>query len=127
MRQQDRDDTMQIGEVAERAQLSLRTIRHYDEIGLAPPSARSEGGFRLYTKSDVDRLIRIRRIKPLGFSLDETTHVLRILEGTAPADDAAAYLLKAREARDKLARKLQQADEMIVDLETSISAEATNG
>jgi len=49
-------DTMQIGEVADRTQLSLRTIRHYDEVGLVPPSARSEGGFRLYTEADVERL-----------------------------------------------------------------------
>ena len=44
---------MQIGEVAERVKLSLRTIRHYEEVGLVPPSARSKGGFRLYTEADV--------------------------------------------------------------------------
>ena len=45
---------MQIGEVAERTGLSLRTLRHYDEIGLLRPAGRSDGGFRLYTADDVE-------------------------------------------------------------------------
>ncbi|MFE6489944.1 MerR family transcriptional regulator, partial [Streptomyces sp. NPDC057757] len=48
---------MQIGEVATRTELSLRTIRHYEETGLVMPSARSQGGFRLYTEADVARLM----------------------------------------------------------------------
>ncbi len=47
---------LRIGEVADRVGLSLRTIRHYDEIGLVVPSDRSAGGFRLYTEADVVRL-----------------------------------------------------------------------
>lgn len=60
-------DTMQIGEVAERTQLPLRTIRHYDEVGLVPPSARTEGGCRLYTEAAVERLNHVRRITPWAF------------------------------------------------------------
>lgn len=71
---------MQIGEVAGRTGLSLRTIRFYDEVGLAPPSMRSEGGFRLYTEPDVARLELIMRMKPLGFSLDEMRELLESLD-----------------------------------------------
>ncbi|MFC5953831.1 MerR family transcriptional regulator [Streptomyces pratens] len=67
---------MQIGEVAARTELSLRTIRHYEETGLAVPSARSQGGFRLYTEGDVARLMVIRRMKPLGFTLDRMRELL---------------------------------------------------
>ncbi|MFE9255673.1 MerR family transcriptional regulator [Streptomyces sp. NPDC006879] len=67
---------MQIGEVAARTELSLRTIRHYEESGLVTPSARSQGGFRLYTETDVQRLMVIRRMKPLGFSLDQMRDLL---------------------------------------------------
>ncbi len=67
---------MQIGEVAARTELSLRTIRHYEETGLVIPSARSQGGFRLYTEADVARLMVIRRMKPLGFTLDEMRDLL---------------------------------------------------
>ncbi|GGQ11359.1 MerR family transcriptional regulator [Streptomyces mutabilis] len=67
---------MQIGEVATRTELSLRTIRHYEETGLVVPSARSQGGFRLYTDADVSRLMVIRRMKPMGFTLDEMRELL---------------------------------------------------
>ncbi|WP_282699817.1 MerR family transcriptional regulator [Streptomyces sp. CC219B] len=67
---------MQIGEVAARTELSLRTIRHYEETGLVVPSARSQGGFRLYTERDVERLMVIRRMKPLGFTLDQMRDLL---------------------------------------------------
>ena len=71
---------MQIGEVAERTGLSLRTIRYYEEVSLVVPSARSQGGFRLYTEPDVQRLGVIMRMKPLGFQLDEMRELLGILD-----------------------------------------------
>jgi DNA-binding transcriptional MerR regulator len=83
---------MQIGEAAERVGLSIRTIRHYEDAGLVVPSARSEGGFRLYTEPDLDRLRVIKRMKPLGFTLDEMRDLLHILDalGTADGDHRAA-------------------------------------
>lgn len=77
---------MQIGEVAERTGLSLRTIRHYEEVGLVAPSARSKGGFRLYTEADIERLMVIRRMKPLDFSLEEMRDLLEITDKIATAD-----------------------------------------
>ena len=71
---------MRIGEAAERAGLSIRTIRHYEEAGLIVPSARSDGGFRLYTEPDLDRLRVVKRMKPLGFTLDEMRDLLQILD-----------------------------------------------
>lgn len=62
---------LQIGEVAERVGLSLRTLRHWDDRGLLVPSARSAGGFRLYTDDDVERCRFIMSLRPLGLSLDE--------------------------------------------------------
>lgn len=82
---------MQIGEVAEQTNLSLRTIRYYEEVGLVQPSARTAGGFRLYSESDVARLRLIRRMKPLDFSLDEMKDVLEALDTLEdPTSDAAA-------------------------------------
>jgi DNA-binding transcriptional MerR regulator len=79
---------MQIGEVADRTGLSLRTIRYYEEVGLVVPSARSQGGFRLYTQPDVDRLGVIKRMKPLGFQLEEMRELLAILDALSTAEDA---------------------------------------
>ncbi|MEV0621796.1 MerR family transcriptional regulator [Nonomuraea sp. NPDC050404] len=90
---------MHIGQVAARTELSLRTIRHYDEVGLVRPSARSQGGFRLYTEADVARLMVIRRMKPLGFTLEEMGELLAI---TDRLDRAGA--LEAVEREQLLAR-----------------------
>jgi DNA-binding transcriptional MerR regulator len=74
---------MQIGEVAEQTGLSLRTIRYYEEVGLVVPSARSQGGFRLYTDADVDRLQVVKRMKPLEFSLEQMRELLGIVDRLA--------------------------------------------
>ncbi|WP_282695981.1 MerR family transcriptional regulator [Streptomyces sp. CC208A] len=88
---------MQIGEVATRTELSLRTIRHYEEAGLVVPSARSQGGFRLYTERDVERLMVIRRMKPLGFTLEQMRDLLDAtdrLDGDELSADERELLLK---------------------------------
>ncbi|MGD9516681.1 MerR family transcriptional regulator, partial [Mycolicibacterium sp.] len=82
-------ELLQIGEVAARTELSVKTIRHYDEVGLVTPSSRSGGGFRLYTDDDVSRLIAIRRMKPLGFTLDEMRGLLDALDTLASPDTGA--------------------------------------
>ncbi|WP_295837246.1 MerR family transcriptional regulator [uncultured Microbacterium sp.] len=115
---------MQIGELAERTGLSIRTLRHYDEIGLLRPSARSEGGFRLYTADDESRLLLIRRMKPLGYSLEQMAELLSVVDGL-DADPAAAALAarfddireEAVLRRDDLRRKLAAAEEFVQQLE----------
>lgn len=74
-----RGELMQIGQVAERTGLSLRTIRFYEENGLVIPTARSDGGFRLYSEDDVSRLQVVKRMKPLGFTLEEMQELLSLL------------------------------------------------
>ncbi len=114
---------MQIGELAERTGLSIRTLRHYDEIGLLRPSARSEGGFRLYTADDESRLLLIRRMKPLGYSLEQMGELLAVVDGLAAAprdDDLRARLDGIREEaitrRDGLRRQLAAADDFLAQL-----------
>jgi DNA-binding transcriptional MerR regulator len=111
--------TMHIGELAERTGLSLRTIRHYDDVGLLPATARTDGGFRVYSEDDFERLIVIKQMKPLGFSLEEMADILGLFsqQDTGAAGDRqaklAAYLEKATNERAKMARNLAQADELI--------------
>lgn len=63
---------LQIGEVAERTGVTQRTLRFYEEKGLLKPPTRMEGGFRLYSELDIQRLERIKRLKQLlGFPLAE--------------------------------------------------------
>lgn len=106
---------MQIGELAERTGMSLRTLRHYDEIGLLTPSARSEGRFRLYTDDDLERLLVIRRMKPLGFSLEAMHHVMQLLRGgdATAAEQWHSVLADAESRRAELVRQLAMADEFL--------------
>jgi DNA-binding transcriptional MerR regulator len=90
---------MQIGEVAARTDLSLRTIRHYEEVELVVPSARSQGGFRLYAEQDIARLLLIRRMKPLGFSLEQTRDLLEVSDRLDADDELDADTRKALSGR----------------------------
>jgi len=67
---------LKIGELADRAGMSTRTIRYYEEIGLLGSIKRIEGGKRIYTDSDFQRLKFIQRLKHLGLTLTEM-HELR--------------------------------------------------
>lgn len=117
--------SMHIGDMAEATGLSHRTIRHYDEVGLLPASTRSEGGFRIYTDSDLARMLVIRSMKPLGFSLEEMGELLDAVDALAadPQDSVARaklddYTQRASAKRDKLALNLQRAESFIADLRT---------
>lgn len=89
--------TLQIGEVAARTALSVRTIRHWEQMGLLRPSARSRGGFRLYSEEDVARIRLLRFMKPLNFTLDQMRELLEIREELASrapdADDRVSALV----------------------------------
>ena len=87
---------MQIGEVAERVGLSLNTIRHYDQAGLVTPSLRSPGGFRLYSEDDLAALLVVKRMKPLGFSLEEMRELLDSLEALEHPESVAEPDRRAR-------------------------------
>lgn len=96
------EDLVQIGILAERVGLSMRTVRYYEEIGLLEPAARTTGGFRLYAPEQEDRLRLLKTMKPLGFTLDEIRALLTMI------DDAA----RARSGSRRAAAILQQIEEL---------------
>lgn len=114
-------DRMKVGEVADRLGLSVRTLRHYEDIDLVAPTARTEGNFRLYTEDDVRRLLIIRRMKPLGYSLDEMRTFLRAvdaLHGSVEPDPAARTVIDevradARNRYERLLTHVEYATEFI--------------
>jgi DNA-binding transcriptional MerR regulator len=119
---QESREMYQIGSVAEWVGLSLRTIRHYEELGLIVPSGRSPGGFRLYTDRDVERLRLVKRMKPLNFSLEEIRDVLAVLDGLgdephegaldALRDRCELYAALATERCERLRQQLAAASEL---------------
>ncbi|MCU1497169.1 MAG: cueR1 [Acidimicrobiales bacterium] len=112
----------QIGEAAEAVGLSLRTIRHWDEVGVAPPSGRSAGGFRLYTDDDIERLRLAKALKPLDLSLDQMRDLLETrsslreaLDETERArlvDRLAMFSSLADERCSRLHQQLDQVEEV---------------
>ena len=76
------DRVWTVGQVAEELGVTVRTLHHYDEIGLVRPSERSQAGYRLYTERDLERLQNVVVYRRLGFSLEEIAELL-------DADDAA--------------------------------------
>lgn len=126
---------MQIGEVAARTELSLRSLRHWEEVGLLRPSGRTEGGFRLYTETDVEKILVIRRMKPLGFTLEQMSAAMRDIEVLRDHDAAeghdrartrlTAILAEAGDRRANLETQLEMADEFIRELNHELAAEPT--
>jgi DNA-binding transcriptional MerR regulator len=76
-------DELTVGQVAERYGVTVRTLHHYDQIGLLVPSGRSAAGYRLYRHGDLERLAAIVVYRRLGFALEE---VRRILDGGDPIE-----------------------------------------
>ncbi|WP_199757756.1 MerR family transcriptional regulator [Micromonospora sp. Llam0] len=120
---------MQIGEVAERTGLSLRTIRYYEEVGVVVPSARSQGGFRLYTDADVDRLQLVKRMRLIDCTLEQTRDLLDLLDQLARpsvrlsetervtlAAQLRAFHAVAQDRTDALAAQLKTIKEFSNDL-----------
>ncbi|WP_081323086.1 MerR family transcriptional regulator [Microbacterium testaceum] len=106
---------MPVGETAARLGLTVRTLHHWDEIGLARPAARSAAGYRLYTDDDLERLRRIVVYRELGLDLDAIRAVLDERGG-----DVAAQL---RIQRVQLAQRITQLRELDEDLARMIAAQ----
>ncbi len=106
MRESDDGGMMQIGEVAERVGLSLRTVRYYEEMGLISPEKRSNGGFRLYTDENIDRLLLIKQMKPLGFSLQEMRELLDARDAVRSLDPGDPKRLQAADRLERAVNSL---------------------
>jgi MerR family transcriptional regulator, thiopeptide resistance regulator len=87
------DSTWTVGQVAEEFGVTVRTLHHYDEIGLLRPSRRSGSGYRLYTPADLERLGNVVVYRRLGFPLEEVAQLL-----DADGADLAVHLRRQRSA-----------------------------
>jgi len=74
-----------IGELSVRTDISAKTIRYYEEIGVLPPARRNdENGYRLYDETDVERLNFIRRTRALDFALEDIAEILAFRDRNEP-------------------------------------------
>src|SRR5947209_12940275 len=91
-----RFQALKVGELARRTGLTSRTLHHYDEIGLLPPSLHTEAGHRLYTAGDVARLQQVLSLRQLGFSLEEVKGCLD-RAGFSPLEVIRLHVARLRE------------------------------
>ncbi|ASW53817.1 MerR family transcriptional regulator [Plantactinospora sp. KBS50] len=107
-----------VGRVAEAAGVSVRTLHHYDEIGLLTPGSRSGAGYRRYDDADLERLQRILFYRELGFPLEEIAAIL-----DDPGADPMAHLRRQHELLTGRVKRLQA---MVQAIEFAMEASTMN-
>ncbi|GIJ06823.1 MerR family transcriptional regulator [Micromonospora andamanensis] len=107
-----------VGQVAKLAGVTVRTLHHYDEIGLLTPSGRSGSGYRRYSEADLERLQLIRYYRELGFPLDEIAVIL-----DDPASGPGTHL---RRQHELLTVRIKRLQEMVSAIEFAMEASKMN-
>ena len=110
------EDHLTVGRLAELAGVSVRTLHHYDEIGLVRPSARTAARYRAYAAADVERLREVLAYRRLGFGLREIADLV-----DDPATDAVARL---RRLRGLLLEQRDRAAAMVTAIDRELEARA---
>src|ERR687883_1381188 len=103
-----------VGKVADLAGVTIRTLHHYDEIGLLSPSGRSTAGYRIYEEPDLERLQQILFYRELGFALEEIATIV-----DDPRTDAVGHL---RRQRGLLTEKIKRLGAMVDAIDYEMEA-----
>lgn len=109
-----------IGEIAKSAGITVRTLHHYDQMGILVPSGSRESGHRLYTEGDIERLQQVISLKSMGFPLSKITEVL--VNG---GPDLREVLAAHNESLEEQIRDLQQVKESINLMLMSLARDET--
>jgi DNA-binding transcriptional MerR regulator len=110
---------MKIGDFAKLAGTNLRTLRYYEELGLLHPASRSQGGFRYYRRTDLNRLNMIRDLQNLGMQLERIRELMATRE---VAEHRQEYLSRVREALSEQDRLLVERIRLIDEQRKGIQA-----
>ncbi|GAS94114.1 MerR family transcriptional regulator [Mycolicibacterium canariasense] len=116
MAQETQVDGLTVGDVAQRFGITVRTLHHYDEIGLLTPSRRTAAGYRVYTPADLTRLSQIIVYRRLELPLDEIANLLN--EG-----DAVSHLIRQRE---RVMARLDEMKELVEAIDQALEKAMTN-
>jgi DNA-binding transcriptional MerR regulator len=119
-----RFEALKVGELVKRTGLTVRTLHHYDEIGLLTPSLHTDTGHRLYTARDVARLQQVLSLRQFGFSLEEVRDCLDRPD-FSPLEVIRLHVARLREQIERqqglckqlevIAARLQKAGEVSAD------------
>ena len=103
-----------VGRVADLSGVTIRTLHHYDEIGLLSPGGRSSAGYRVYEEADLERLRRILFYRELGFTLKEVQAIV-----DDPGTDAMGHL---RRQRGLLTQRIKRLNTMVDTIDYEMEA-----
>jgi DNA-binding transcriptional MerR regulator len=106
-----------VGQLAQLVGTTVRTLHHYDEIGLLSPSGRSDAGYRLYTPEDVTRLRHVIVYRRLGFSLED---IALLLDDATTGADVVAHLRRQRAA---VVSRLSELSGLVAAIDRALEAE----
>ncbi|MGZ5199618.1 MAG: MerR family transcriptional regulator [Telluria sp.] len=107
---------LKIGELAQRAGLTVRTLHHYDSIGLLRPSARSDAGYRLYNRDDVARLQQVQALRKFGMALAEIGAYL-----DSPASSPLAIIERQLASLDRQIEEATQVRQQLLRVHAQLS------
>src|SRR2546427_6719370 len=111
------NDRMRIGDLTERAEVTPRTVRYYESIGLIPPGEREGHGQHYYTEETLARLQKIDQLKKLGLSLDEIRDVIDLYftdpSGIQPKQKVLAILRQHLAEADRKSTRLNSSHSQI--------------
>jgi DNA-binding transcriptional MerR regulator len=124
---------LQIGEAANRAGLTQRTLRYYEELGLLKPASRMEGGFRLYSAEDIDRIEYIKNLRDvLGFTLAEIKDMIEFedvrnqlkseLHNAENVEQRHSQLVRLKEVAQRQMRIVNEKRQRLKEMRTGIQA-----
>ncbi|NYF98290.1 MerR family transcriptional regulator [Janibacter cremeus] len=111
-------EALTVGQVAQTFGVTVRTLHHYDAVGLLRPTERTRAGYRLYTSEDLQRLSSIVIYRRLGFALEEIGELLEA--------DGAEVVDHLRRQRDLVRDRLAQMTELVDAIEHALEAEMTD-
>jgi MerR family transcriptional regulator, thiopeptide resistance regulator len=102
-----------VGQVAALAGVSVRTLHHYDDVGLVRPGGRTAAGYRQYDDADVARLHDVLAYRELGFSLEQVRGIL---------DDPRDRVARLREQHRLVRRRIARLEQVLTHLESMVEA-----
>lgn len=114
----DGNDLLTVGRVAEVFGVTVRTLHHYDQIGLLHPIERSAAGYRLYTAADISRLARIVVYRRLELSLERIAELL-----DDPGSDVVTHLRRQREV---VTARLEEMSDLVQAIDNALEKEMSN-
>ncbi len=112
-----RFEALKVGELARRTGLTIRTLHHYDEIGLLKPSLHTESGHRLYAADDVARLQQVMSLRQLGFSLEQVSDCLDRRD-FSPVEVIAMHVARLREQIELQRRLCERLEGLVAHFRT---------